>query len=279
MVRRVLVGVVVLGITACGGGNWVQSHPDIAQRARTAPEGFVQPALDRWAKAEALTASYTLRVAKGIGRKSFDLSISVHRPADVDMLVLDPTGGIQAYLRSNVAEVGLYVAEDRVLYRGQNTRAAFERALGFDLEAADAVALVLGYAANRDSLPLGRAVWDEERRRIRVDHGEEFSVWLHPVTQNFDRVVRRGPQGTVTAEVLEWAEMIFPVPRRLTLEVEPEGYGIELTMLGNVRLNPEFPAGFFEIDVAPGTTVLPLEELAREGGLFRRTDGAGEGEQ
>jgi len=269
--RTLAAAAAALALAACGGGGWVKSHPDIAQRAQSSPASFVQPALDRWEGAESLTASYTLRVARGIGRKSFDLAISVRRPADLDMLVLDPTGAIQAYLRSNDREVGLYVAEDRVLYRGANTRKAFERALGFDLEAADAVALLLGYGASRDTLPLGRAVWDEGERRIRVDHGPEFSIWLHPVTQNFDRLLRRGPQGTVTAEIEEWAQLAFPVPSNLTLQVEPEGYGIRLRMLSNTQLNEEFPTGFFELDVAPGARQLPLEDLARDGGLFRRT--------
>jgi hypothetical protein len=94
------------------------------------------------------------------------------------------------------------------------------------------------------------------------------------VTQNFDRLERRGPQGTVTAEIQEWAQLAFPVPSNLTLQVEPEGYGIQLRMLSNTQLNEEFPAGFFELDVAVGVQQVPLEDLARDGGLFRRTGDA-----
>lgn len=256
--------------SACGGGNWLRQEPELARRARTQPGSFVQPALEQWEGAAALTGSYSMRVTRGIGGRSFDLAIAARRPADVDMLVLDPTGAIQLYLRANEREVGLYVAEERTLYRGAAGRDAFGRALGFELSAADAVALLLGYGVDRDSLPLGRAAWDDKARRVRIDHGEAASAWLLPPALRFDRVEHRGAGGTVAGEILEWLDMAFPVPSRLRLQVEPDGYGIELRLVGNVDLTPEFPAGFFDLQAGPSIQQRPLADLAAEGGLFRR---------
>lgn len=261
---------VLLAATACGGGGWLRQQPELAQRARTDPASFVEPALGQWQSAEALTGSYAMRVARGVGRRSFDLAVSVRRPADVDMLVLDPTGAIQLYLRANEREVGLYIAEERTLYRGSATRDAFGRALGFELSAADAVALLLGYGVDRDSLPLGSSSWDEKAQRVRIDYGPGITAWLLPPTLRFDRVEHRAGADTVAGEIHEWLSMAFPVPSLLRLQIEPDGYGIELRLLGNIDLAPEFPERFFELQATPAMKQRPLSDLAEAGGLFRR---------
>ena len=213
-----------------------------------------------------------MRVARGLGRGTFDMSISVRRPGDVDMLVLEPTGAIQAYLRANAAEVGLYIAEDRVLYRGPATGDAFSRALGFDLSAADAVAVLLGYGVDAESLPLGRASWDGKLRRVRVDYGDRASAWIHPVTMLFDRVEHRDQHGSVVAEVREWTAETPPLPSLVELQVQPEGYRISLTLLGsNLDRDPEFPPGYFDLQAPPRTLELPLSALEAQGGLFQRS--------
>lgn len=270
-------------LAGCGGGGWVRDHPDVAERARREPAGFVAPAFARWEGLESLAGSYRMRVSKGIGRRSFDLAVVVRRPDLVDINVLDPTGGIQAFLRASPTEIGLYLAEDEVLYAGPATRDAFARALGFDLSAADAVAVLLGYGVERDGLPPGEPSWDADARRVRIDYGPLVRLWLHPVTMLFDRVEHRRPDARVQARLLEWLHVPdpaggagFAVPGRLELEVEPEGYGIRLSLSASPTPNLELPAGQFDILVPEGTLELPLEELARQGGLFRRTAGGDE---
>jgi hypothetical protein len=264
--------ILVAGLTACGGGGWIKDHPDVAERARTEPGAFVEPAFDRSDSAHSLYASYRLRVSKGIGRRTLDVAVSVGRPALVDILVLDPTGAIQASLRANEREVGLYVAEEGILYRGPATQDAFARALGFDLSAADAVAVLLGYGVERSTLPPGVARWDGAARRVRVDYGERASLWLHPITGRFDRVLHRSGRDRVEASIAAWAMLEGPpTPRDLQLSVEPDGYGIRLTLSADPALDYQFPPGYFELELPPGALELPLEELARQGGLFRRT--------
>ncbi len=289
-----LSGVLVGG---CGGGGWLKDYPDVAERARLRPGSFVEPARRQWDGLAALGASYSMRVTKGIAARSFDLYISMERADRIDILVLAPTGLIEASLRANERQVGLFVREEKVLYAGAASRNAFARALGFDLSVADAVAVLLGYGAEASRLPPGVAVWDGEARRIRIDHGDKVSVWLHPVTQRFGRVVHRDGRGTVTAEVSEWIDAVLePVgpatgsgaaglevenldsatttvslPALIRMQVEPDGYGLRLRLVGEPDPNPSYPADSFDLQYPPGVLVRPLEDLAREGGLFRRT--------
>jgi len=267
--------VLVLGALALGGcssHHWTNDHPDVAARAQSNPEAFVDPALERWDGLQGLAGSYSMRVSKGIGRGSADLAIAVRRPADLDIIVLAPTGAIEAILRVNEYEVGLSFREDRIVYRGPSSGAAFERALGFDLSAANAAAVLLGYGIPDSERPGATSTWDAEARRVRVETLAGTRAWLHPVTQRFDRIVRGvpgGARGTVTATLTSWLAMP-PVPDALRLEVEPDGYGIELRLSGPPTVNPDFPAGFFDVQVPDGFEVRPLSELAAEGGLFRR---------
>lgn len=284
----------LLALPGCAGGGWVKDHPEVAERARTEPGGFVEPAFEQWAGVESLAGSYQMRVSRGIGHRTFDLAVAVRRPDLVDINVLDPTGAIQAFLRANESRIGLYVAEEEVLYAGPTTREAFERALGFDLSAADAVAVLLGYGVERDGEPRGAPSWDANARRIRIDYGPLVSLWLHPVTMLFDRVEHRRGEARVEARIREWMPVPEPdagtaadpvvdgaavsIPGRIELDVEPDGYGIRLSLSARPRLNFDFPPGYFDLVVRPGTVERSLEELTRQGGLFRRTapeDGSG----
>ncbi len=266
-----LTALASLALSGCSGHRWTSDHPDVAARAQADPEAFVDPALVQWEQLQGLAGSYAMRVSRGIGRGSADLFILVRRPADLDISVLAPTGAIQVSLRANEREVGLVFVEDRVVYRGPSTGTAFERALGLDLSAADAAAVLLGYGIADGERSGVTTAWDADARRIRVETLSGTRAWLHPVTQRFDRIVRGGPdaRGTVTATLSSWLAQP-PAPDVLRLEVEPDGYGIELRLSGAPTVNPDFSSDPFAVQVPPGFEVRPLSELAAEGGLFQR---------
>lgn len=266
----------LIATVGCAGGGWVKDRPEVAARARADPGGFVAPALEQLGVLQGLRSNYAMRVTRGIGGRSFDLYVSAQRGGMIDILVQAPTGITEAYLRANEREVGMFVREDMVLYSGPAGRDAFARALGFGLSAQDAVAALLGYGVERDSLPAGVAAWDAKLRRVRIDHGSEVSAWLHPLTLRFDRVEHRAGQGLVIVQVQEWravllGEEFVSIPARLSLEVDPDGYGISLRLVGEPEINPRYDAGYFELQRPPSVLELPLSDLARDGGLFRRT--------
>ncbi len=293
---------VLLATAACAGG-WVRDHPDVAARARSRPDSFVQAALGQWAPVRALGASYTLRVSRGIAARTLDTYITVQRPDRIDILVLAPTGMIEAYLRANEREVGLFLREEAVLYAGPATPEAFERALGIGLSAADAVAALIGYGVEAGAHPPPAAVWEERARRVRLRYGAEATAWLHPLTLRIERVHYSLPGGQVEVEIDGWralpagsaetggaaadtmagaagsaaapaeaarATTTVPIPEQLRLRVRPDGLELRLRMVGEAALNPDLPAEFFELQRVPGVVELPLQELSREGGLFRR---------
>ncbi len=266
------LGLVAIG---CAGNGWIRDQPELAERVRQHPGSFLEPALKLTAPLESLVGSYTMRFSRGIGRRSVDTFVSVRRPADLDILVLDPTGGTQAYLRANAVEVGLFLSQEQLLYRGPSTRASFEQALGFGLSAADVVAALLGYAIDPAGHPPGRPSWDESAQRVRIDYGEEASVWLLPPTLWFDRIEHRRADNTVAIDALdsiatEVDGQTLLVPSSLQLRIEPEGYGIAMQLLGEPSTNLEFPPAHFELEVPAGVLQLPISDLGREGGLFRR---------
>ena len=273
-IRNAVVGIAFAALTTagCSSHHWTNDHPDVAARAQANPEAFVDPAIAQWDELQGLAGSYSMRVSKGVGRGSADLAIYVRRPADLDIHVLAPTGATEASLRVNEREVGLSFGEDRVVYRGPSSGAAFERALGLDLSAADVAAVLLGYGIPDSERAGATTIWDAEARRIRLETRSGTRAWLHPVTQRFDRILRGGPgssRGTVNATLDSWLAQP-PIPDLLRLEVEPDGYGIELRLSGSPTVNPDFGADFFDVQVPAGFEVRPLSELAAEGGLFRR---------
>jgi hypothetical protein len=266
-----VLALAALALGGCSRHHWTSDHPDVAARAQSNPEAFVGPALEHWDELQGLGGSYSMRISKGIGRGSADLAIYVRRPADLDISVLAPTGAIEASLRVNEFEVGLSFLEDRIVYRGPSSGAAFVRALGFDLSAADAVAVLLGYGIPNGELPGATTTWDAAARRIRIETRSGTRAWLHPVTQRFDRIIRGrpgNPTGMVTATLTSWLDQL-PIPDALRFDVEPDGYGIELRLSGAPTVNPDFPPGFFDVQVPAGFEVRPLSELGAEGGLFR----------
>ena len=267
--RKLAATLAAGGILACGGGGWVQQYPDVADRARSQPEAFVGPAYEQWAEVDGLIGSYALSVAKGPGRGSADLAISARRPGDVSIAVLEPTGAIMAYLWASASEIAISFREDRVVYRGPATAGAFQRALGFDLAAADVVAVMLGYGIADGDQSEATPQWDDDARRIRVDTRSGTRAWFHPLERRFDRVVRDDATGRVDVRMDSWWPDP-PVPDALTIQVEPDGYRLHLRLSGSPQPNPAFRDGDFDAIVPPGFEVRPLDELAAEGGLFRR---------
>lgn len=327
-----LVAALALLPACAGGDNWIESHPEVADRARAEPDRFTSAAWRQWEPVDALTGSYGLRVSRGVGSRSFDVSFVVQRPDRLEISFHDPTGAIEAFLIHGPGEIGLYFAEDRVLYRGASRPGAFERALGLELAPADVVAAVIGHAVvggvDGSSTPVSE--WDEEARRIRVD-GARAVGWLHPVSLVWDRVEyaagdlgsaatatgggARSDPGTrepaVVAEFGRWRIMpvpedafeeatrlvepsevdgaddaapadTVPIPVDIALDVADGSYGLTLELRGTPQLDPEIPPDYFQIPTLPSNVLtVPLSDLERQGGLFRRAteedDGAGSG--
>jgi len=137
------------------------------------------------------------------------------------------------------------------------------------------VAVLLGYGMTDADRGRAATTWDADARRVHVA-APGVQAWLHPVTQRFDRILHSDGRDTVDAMIRSWQPKP-PIPDQIRLEVEPDGYSIELSLSGPPTVNPDFPAGFFDVEVFPGFEVRPLSELAAEGGLFRRaapTEGA-----
>ena len=286
-----LAGCLSLASACAAGGGWVQDFPDVAERARTSPESFVAPAFEPYAAARGLASSYALRASRGLGRASVDLFISVQRPDRLRIEVLNPAALAEGLLVANEAEVGMWVAEEGVLYRGARSPGAFERALGLEIAPEDAIALLLGYGADRDRYGVANAVWDERARRVRVDLASRASLWLHPVGLRFDRVRHHGGfSSAVDARITDWGPVAEgtrapgtpgvagallgggapQLPTEITIEVEDDGLRLELRRRRGAVFNPEFPPGSFAIPELRGATVLPLDALVYEGGLLRR---------
>lgn len=290
-----LAGCLILSGGCAGRGGWVQEFPDIADRARAAPISFVDPVFEPYEGARGLASSYSLRASRGIGRASVDLYVAIERPRSLRIEVLDPAAATEAFLIANDDEVGMWVAEESVLYRGARAPGTFERALGLEIGPEDAIALLLGYGAERDAYGLEHAAWDENARRVRLDLAARTSLWLHPVGLRVDRVRHHGGfSSAVEAWITAWNQLSAaaeglaesratagvtveggnggtpPLPTEIAIEVEDDGLRLELRQQRGAIFNPDFPPGSFSIPEVRGATVLPLDALAYEGGLLRR---------
>ena len=100
-------------------------------------------------------------------------------------------------------------------------------------------------------------------------------MWLLPPTLWFDRIEHRRVDNIVALELrnsiaAEVDGQMVLVPSSLQVRVEPEGYGIAMQLVGVPSINFEFPPAHFELEVPTGTVQLPISDLGREGGLFRR---------
>ena len=227
---------------------------------------FVEEAFARRSGLTGLVGSYRVQVSKGLGRRSLNIYVEAQSPDLLRVEVLSPTASSEGYLIAGHEEVGLWLAEERRLYRGPSGDPSFARALGLDLTASDAVGLLLGYGAPEG----GTSRWDEAERRIRVDAGQHVTGWLHPVTLRFERLRFVGSGPVVEAELADWAEEPAPVPRQIVLEVPDEDMRLRLWLAASWSANPDFPPDSFSVAAPPGTVEVPLESLAQEGGLLRR---------
>lgn len=258
----------LLALGGCAGaGDWVQTYPDVAARARTDPQAVADEAFAQWDELRGMVGSFQVRARRGVNSRTLDTQIYLLRDGFVEIQVLAPTLQSEGYVGAGRTEVGLWVAEDPCLYRGPNEPGAFGRALGIELTPEDIVATLMGFAvAAPDD---ATAAWDEEEGRVRVTRGNT-TAWLHPVTRRFERSTVRTSSGMIRVELLEWAESGPPVPLRSRVEVEAEDVTLELRLAPEWRANPNGlnPAVFDQMpDVATECT---LDELAREGGLLQR---------
>lgn len=261
-------------LIACSDRSWVSDFPDIAELAQRSPESFVEPTFAQWAGIKGLSGSYWLHASRGIGRAATNLWIAARRPGELLIEVLAPTGSTEAQLWANPGEVALWLADERVLYRGPAHSGAFQLALGLDLSPEDAIAIFIGYGIDRLHYPPVNTVFDKRARRIRLDFGNLTSIWLHPATLHFDRVLHRQRGGEVDIDVVDWIDGIAPVPSELTIRLQADGISLHLRHQGEWYLNPEFRAGDFDVREPTGSFITrPLSELASRGGLLRRESG------
>ncbi len=250
-------------------GDWLQTYPDIAARARQDPESFVLDVQSRWDDLRGMVGSYQVRASQGVGSRSMDAQIHLLRDRFVDIQVLAPTGSTEAYLVAGEREVGFWTADENRLYRGPNDPGAFGRALGIDLTPAAIVAVLMGYGvAVGDTQPAIR--WDEAAQRIRVA-GAGTVAWLHPVFGRYERVVVSTPSGPIEIEYEAWSETGPPVPLRMRIEVVAEEFTLELRLAAKWQSNPEgLDEAYFEVFPVSGAVEAPLSLLQAEGGLLRR---------
>lgn len=255
----------------CARGGWVETYPDLAEQARLQPASLVAQADEQTAGPQRLYGSYRLEARRGAGSRSVDLVVMAEIPDRLSIELLAPTGQTEAYLKSNSAEVSLWIGEENRLYRGPGGEGAFAAALGLDLSVRDAVSTLMGRLPGWTGAGSGQVEWDDEEQRIRVTTGVGTQGWLHPVTLRFDRMQFLG-RGALT-EVLwpEWAEEPGIVPRVIELDVPTEGVELHLRLASSWLADPPLEATDFEVSVLPvGTVEISLDVLAAEGGLLRR---------
>ena len=282
LVRKVPLSIflsLALLASGCARGGWVATHPQVAARAQADPASFLLAARADCAGVRGLVANYTVRASRGIGRRSFDVSVWVESPSRIDIRGYSPVGQVEALLVASAVEIGVWFADQAdVLYRGAVNGPGgderFGRALGVPLLAADTVALFLGCGVDSEAEP-ATVVWDADRRRVRVEllRGEGRTLaWLHPVTLRFETIEHTNTGGRVIAAVESWVPRPVgsggAVPSRIHLDVE-DRFGLDLRLIGEAELNPRFGPADFAVPDMGETVTMALEELAREGGLLR----------
>jgi len=244
----------------------VRDHPHVARRAQAVPAEIVLQTLRYSDIPESLAGSYSVRVAKGVGRRSVSTSISVRRPRELDLVVLDPAGGIKAFIRSDGSELGVYAADEGILYRGPVDRAGSD-VLGLGVSIEEFTGILVGLGIEPSKLREGASSWDARHQRVRVDHGPDVRAWIHPLSRRVDRVEYYGSRAHVVVDIGEWTEQTPPIPSRIRFSVESDSYSVELTLMGRALTDPVFPAAYFRLIVPPGTRELPLSGLGRWHGL------------
>ncbi len=262
---------VTLTLVACARPEgWVNTHPDLAVRARQDPQGVLEDAHARWDDLQGLAGSYQVRASRGVNSRTIDMQIYLLRDRFVEMQVLAPTGTSEGYLGAGTAEVGFWASDENTLYRGENVPGAFERALGIELTPAQIVAVLLGLGVPASGSVAPAATWDEEAQRVRVASART-TAWLHPVALRFERAVVETGSGPIEVEIEEWAAEGPPVPQRLTVRVASEDITLAVRLAPRWTANPRGldPAHFDDIPVT-GAAEAPLERLVVEGGLLRR---------
>ncbi|MFQ5744898.1 MAG: hypothetical protein ACE5HV_15115 [Acidobacteriota bacterium] len=266
-----VVSVIAVGWSSgCARGGWVKTHPDIVEQARQQPSTFVKQAYGEWSTLEGLVGSYSAEIRKGLGGRHLDLLIYAQRPGLLRVEIIAPTGSTQALLISGSEDLGLWSAEERTLYRGSTGTDSFELALGLALTVEDAVGVLLGYGVeNAQGLPAA-AQWDAKRQRIRVQAGQGVTAWLHPLTLRFDHLRYEGSGAAIDIRLSEWLEAPAPVPQLITVTIPNEDLRLQLRLSPRWVANPQFTADDFRVWLPDGSVELPLETLAREGGLLRR---------
>ena len=261
----------LLASAACARPAWVETYPDIAERARRDPQSFLAGAYHQWEDLEGMAGTYQVRASRGLGSRRINVQVYALREAFVTIEALAPTGSSEAYVTAGRSEVGFWVSEEGTLYRGDIEPGAFGRALGLDLEPENIVAVLLGYAVPWIRAAPPSAVWDEGQQRIAVTSGSRATAWLHPVTARFERVVIATDSGSIEVTFDEWASEPAPVPLRLRIEVPAEGATLQMRLARAWAANPNsLDAAFFDVEVPRGSVEAPLSVLEIDGGLLRR---------
>jgi len=198
------------------------------------------------------------------------VQVYILRDRFVEMQVLAPTGQSEGYLGVGRREVGFWVSDENILYRGANEPGAFERALGLDLTPVQIVAVLMGFGAPLRDGSAPPAVWDEQVQRVRVE-GDGVTSWLHPVQQVFENAVVQTGSGPIEIAYEAWSANGPPVPLRLTVRVPSEDITLEVRLANSWNANPAgLDEDYFDDIEVRGAAEAPLERLAVEGGLLRR---------
>lgn len=243
----------------------MDTAPDVADRARSEPRWFVDDVWRRWEEAgiELHAASWRVEASRGVASTALDAYVLARPPASIRVSVLAPQGTTEAVLVAGPAEIGLWDRAEGVAYVGAAEPGAFGRALGLALEPPDAVGTILGYGLTPERIEA--VEWVEQEQRIRVTGGGAVG-WLHPMARRYERLTFAA--GAVEARLDGWEGDSWPLPGRIEIRVADDGLRLELEISNRNRLAPD--PSMFEPETPPGYPVLPLAELARQGGLLDR---------